>query len=365
MAEEKRVRRKRPEGAASGGFQLAGFPKEFTKSIRDDLDVRYIAILGASMLFALLFIVYQNFADHSLSDEQLEAIRAEALRKLYAVEMIQEDIVIEDEGPGEEVLEVAEEAAPTEREQRRQADMSRQAEVRGPSAAERAAARSAAAQRRAAAQRAAEAQVASQGVLGLLTAGGGGGEGEAVVDILGEDAGGSGTGSLSDVMTGVGGLAVAESQGQRTRTAKGGGRVSSGAGIDDLVEGIGTAQTAQLGRKGTIAIAAPAEVRGKGSKAANRNADVITKVIRSHQGAIDFCYQKEAKLNPNLKGEITISFSITPDGRTRSVKVVRNTLNSSEIERCIVQKVRGWRDFPKIDRSEGNVTVSQKYAFGS
>ena len=275
---------------------------------------------------------------------------------------VQEEVIVEEE-PEEGVgAPEEEEAAPTAQEQRRQQDMGKQKEVRGPSASERAAARQAASARRAAAQRAAEQQVASQGVLGLLTAGGGGGEGDAVVDILGGE-GGGGTANLSDVMTGVGGLAVAESQGQRTRVAKGGGRVSSGAGIDELVEGIGTAQSAQLSRKGKITIAGPASVSGRGSKAANRKADVITRVIASHQAAIDFCYQKVAKLNPNLKGEVTVRFAITPDGRTKDIKITRNTLKSRDVERCIIQKVRGWRDFPKIDRKEGDVTVQQKYVF--
>lgn len=364
MAEEKKVRRRRPAGAAAGGFQVVGFPKEFEKNYKDELDYRFMSILGSFLILTLVFIIWQNIVEHGLSTEQLQAIRADAMKKLYAVELVEEETVVE-EAPADEGTGVEEEAPVEERkeEKKKQEDMGKQKEVRRASAQERAAKREVASAQRAAAQRAAEQKVASQGVLGLLTAGGGGGEGAAVVDILGDDAGG--TANLSDVMTGVGGLAVAESQGQRTRTAKGGGRVSSGAGIDELVEGIGTAKSSQLSRKGKISIAGPASVSGRGSKSANRKPDVITKILRKHQAAIDFCYQKVAKLNPNLKGEVIVRFAITADGRTSKIKVVRNTLQSRDVERCIVQKIRGWRDFPKIDRKEGDVTVQQKYAFGS
>ena len=166
-------------------------------------------------------------------------------------------------------------------------------------------------------------------------------------------------------MENVGGLAVAQSAGQRTRSAKGGGRVTSGAGIDELVDGIGTAQSTQLSRKGKIKISGPAAVSGRGSKAANRKGSVITKVLNSHLPAIEYCYQKVAKLNPNLKGEVTVRFTITPNGRTKGVKVTRNTMRNRDVERCIVKRVRGWADFPKIDKNEGDVTVQQKYVFGT
>jgi hypothetical protein len=365
MAEEKQVRRRRPASPRAGNFQIAGFPKEFEKSFWEGFDPRFMMILGTFILLSIVFVVIQNMRDHSVSEEALAEVRKKALEKLYKVSIVEEEQVQEEE-TGEDDSGAEEdqaEEAPTEKEVRKQQDMGKQKEVRRASAQERASQRAAASRARAAARAKAEAAVASQGVLGLLTAAGGGGEGDAVVDILGDDAGGGA--DLGDVMSNVGGLAVAQSSGQRTRVAKGGGRSTSGGGIDELVEGIGTAQSSQLSRKGKIKIAGPASVRGRGSKSANRKPDVITKILMKHQSAIDYCYQKVAKLNPNLKGEISVRFAITPDGRTRSVKVTRNTMRNKDVERCIVKRIRGWADFPKINKKEGDVTVEQKYIFGT
>ena len=348
MAEEKQVRRRRPASPRAGNFQIAGFPKEFEKSFLEGFDPRFMMILGTFILLSIVFVVIQNMRDHSVSEEALAEVRKKALEKLYKVSIVEEEQVQEEE-TGEDDSGAEEdqaEEAPTEKEVRKQQDMGKQKEVRRASAQERASQRAAASRARAAARAKAEAAVASQGVLGLLTAAGGGAD-------------------LGDVMSNVGGLAVAQSSGQRTRVAKGGGRSTSGGGIDELVEGIGTAQSAQLSRKGKIKIAGPASVRGRGSKSANRKPDVITKILMKHQSAIDYCYQKVAKLNPNLKGEISVRFAITPDGRTRSVKVTRNTMRNKDVERCIVKRIRGWADFPKINKKEGDVTVEQKYIFGT
>lgn len=362
MAEEKQVRRRRPAAAGAGGFQVVGFPKEFERGLTDQLDVRYYGILLGVMLFTLTFIIVSSFNELTVSDEHLQSIREDYLQKMYKVEIVDDTPVeeeITEDGTGDDV-----EEEESEQDKRRQEDLGKQAEVRGPTAAERATARRAAAAERARSRAAAQAQVASQGVLGILGASGGEGEGEAVVDILGGDAGTS-SGDLASVLEGVGGLSQATSSGQRTRTAKGGGRVTSGAGIDELVEGIGTVGSEQISRKGKISISGPASVSGRGSKAKQRKPDVITRVIAKHQAAIDYCFKQVAKLKPNLKGEVLVRFSIRPNGRTGSIKIVRSTLNERNVERCMVQKIRGWADFPKIDRKEGDVTVQQKYIFGS
>ena len=212
-------------------------------------------------------------------------------------------------------------------------------------------------------RRAMEQQVAGTGVLGLLSAGGSGGTGDAVADVLGEA--GIGGGDLDAVLSGVGGLATATSGGQRTRLgSRGGGRVTGGADVNELLSGMGGGTSANIGRKGSIKMALDAaRVSGKGSKAANRSSEEISRVINSHNDAVEYCFKRESKLNPNLQGDILVEFTIAYNGRVSQVRIVDSSLRNKQVESCITGRMRGWR-FKPIDRTEGDVRVRQKYIFG-
>jgi hypothetical protein len=85
--------------------------------------------------------------------------------------------------------------------------------------------------------------------------------------------------------------------------------------------------------------------------------------INEHRHEIDACYKKIAKNNPNVKGEITVRFSVTSEGKTTGIKIVKNTLNNINIERCIVQKIRDWQDFPRVHNSESDLVMEKTYSF--
>ena len=350
-----------PKPAASGGgaaaFRLTGFPKEFERNIWEDMDKRYMLIMLFSWVFIYGIAIILGAIDY---DEAALAAKARQnyLDKFYQAAIVP-DIVDTEEDTGEGFSDEGEE----EEDERAERDRGRTAETRGPSAREIAQQRRAAAAARGAARRQMEQQIAGTGVLGLLSAAGGGGTGDAVVDVLGDV--GAGTGDLSDVLSGVGGLATATSSGQRSRLgSRGGGRVSGSADVNELLSGIGGAGSANIGRKGSIKMALDAaRVSGKGSKAANRGSDELSRVINSHNDAIEYCYKKESKLNPNLKGDIQVEFTIGYNGRVKAVRIVRSSMRSKNVESCMSGRIRGWR-FKPIDKSEGDVKVTQKYIFG-
>ncbi len=58
-----------------------------------------------------------------------------------------------------------------------------------------------------------------------------------------------------------------------------------------------------------------ARVSGKGSKSANRSGEELSRVINSHNDAVEYCYKREAKLNPNLKGDVLVEFVVGYNGR--------------------------------------------------
>ena len=106
-----------------------------------------------------------------------------------------------------------------------------------------------------------------------------------------------------------------------------------------------------------------ARVSGKGTKAANRSSDEITRVINGHNDAIEFCFKRESRLNPNLKGDLQIEFIIGWNGRVKSSRIIKSTLNNKNVENCVKSRLRSWR-FKPIGKNEGDVTVRQKYIFG-
>jgi TonB family protein len=187
------------------------------------------------------------------------------------------------------------------------------------------------------------------------------GGGEGVVDVLG----GVGAGGIGDLNTALsaGGLTVASSRGQRTVAGRGTGRAAGAGGIDELVSGVAAGQSKSLGRSGAIKIAGPAEIVGQARGAANRNPDAISEVVNSKQEAVNFCYQQEVRINPDLKGDVAVTFTIKANGKVDNPRIKSSTLNNAKVERCIIDRVRRW-EFSPIDPKQGDVTITQKYIFG-
>lgn len=348
----------KPGPGGGAAFRVTGFPKEFERNIWEDLDKRFYMILFGSWLLMILITGYLGSRDYA-SEELADKIRARYLEQLGVSVQIEvgDQEVVEGDGPG--IGEEQEEQV----DDRAERDAGKREEVRGQSASERAAARRSAAAARGRARQQMEQAVAGTGILGVLSAGGGGGTGDAVADVLGGAAGG--TGDLDAVLSGVGGLATASSAGQRTRLgSRGGGRASGSADIGDLVGGIGVVGSKSIGRSGSIKMALEsARVSGKGTKAANRSSEEISRVINSHNDAVEFCYKRESRINPNLKGDLIIEFVIGWNGRIVSSRIVNSSIKNKNIENCVKGRIRSWR-FKPIDRKEGNVTVRQKYIFG-
>jgi len=347
-----------PGGGAA--FRVVGFPKEFERNIWEDLDKRFYLILISAWIIVFMVIIVLGSKDYA-NEELNDKIRAKYMEQLGVsidVGQVEEAAADEGAGPG-----FGEEKVEEEVDERAERDAGKREEVRGQSASERAAARRAAAAARGQARAQMEQSVAGTGILGVLSAGGGGGSGDAVVDVLGGAAGG--TGDLDAVLAGVGGLATASGSGQRTRLgSRGGGRATGSADINDLIGGIGAVGSKSIGRQGSIKMALEgARVSGTGSKAANRSSEEISREINNHNDAVEHCYKRESRLNPGLKGDLVVEFVIGWNGRVVSVEVVQSSLKNKNVENCVKDRIKSWR-FKPIDKNEGNVTVKQKYIFG-
>ncbi len=209
------------------------------------------------------------------------------------------------------------------------------------------------AQRKAARASAVAKAVQSKGILKVLGALGPGTASGAVADVFGS---GGGMGDVASALSGAGGVAVANDPGAAGRR-KGGGE-GGAASIGDLTTTGG----------GKVGLGTKTEVRVSGSVAAEEaevdSSDIdqskLGAFVRARMGLIKACYENALKRNPNLKGKISIRFTILETGGLADVTAAQNSLGSPEVAGCIVNTMRSWRT---QFRPSGPVTVEYPFVF--
>jgi len=334
------------------------FPREFERKIWNDIDKIYYLILIGSWLtiYSLVTILGNIEFDAALLSERARAGYMKMLQD-YPVSKIIEPVT-------DELTDVMAQDTPANADitQADRPNHSNSMEGHGPSAVEMIEQRRANEAARTAARRQMENEVGQAGILGVLSTGNSSGSGSSVVDAFISE--GTGSGNLEEIISEVSGLAVAEGNEKQTRLGnRTGGRVTTTASVNELLSGIGPAGSTSIGRKGSISVALEtARVSGTGSKAVYRSSDEISRVINMHSTAIEYCYKRESKLNPNLRGNILVEFVIGINGIVKAVRILKSTIANRSMEDCITGRIRGWR-FKPISQNEGDVIVKQKYIF--
>jgi hypothetical protein len=88
--------------------------------------------------------------------------------------------------------------------------------------------------------------------------------------------------------------------------------------------------------------------------------DQVQRVVAHHLGALRFCYENEAQLNPQLRGGVTVAWQIAPSGEVTSATVDGSTLRNPRVEGCVVRQVKNWH-FPE---SKAPTRVASPFRFG-
>lgn len=196
-------------------------------------------------------------------------------------------------------------------------------------------------------------KVSDKGLLKMLGSRGSGSG--AFQDVLGGASGGS---DIAAALQGAGGVGVAN----EASVGKGSGPRGGGTGT---VTGIGELGT-QGGGKVDLGTKKEVEVKGRVQESAPEvdssdvDRDALARYVRARKGAIQSCYEKELKRNPNLKGKVVVRFSILPSGRVGDFEIDENTLGSEAVASCIRAAIRGWV-FPF--KPDDAATVSYPFVF--
>jgi hypothetical protein len=119
-----------------------------------------------------------------------------------------------------------------------------------------------------------------------------------------------------------------------------GGKGSGGYGLGGHGGGTGTGNGTGSGGENKVGMIGNAPPPTGGL-----TAEQIRRVVVAHQGALRACYESEVQRNPNLKGGVTMTWSIEPGGTVTSASVAGSSLGNQRVEGCVQRQVKTWK-FP-------------------
>ncbi len=162
--------------------------------------------------------------------------------------------------------------------------------------------------------------------------------------------------SDSDAVGALGGLEMAAGARHGTGGEAGVGRVATGR-----PGGTGTAPvSADLGDHQALE---PELVLEAPVTQGALDREIIQRVVRQHRREIRNCYERQLQRNPDLQGRIVMQWVISGTGAVVSARVEETTMNNSEVEQCMAQRIRRW-SFPEPDGG-GIVRVNYPFNFSS
>lgn len=144
-----------------------------------------------------------------------------------------------------------------------------------------------------------------------------------------------------------------------TSAALGAGHnVNGGGGYGTKGKGGGQAGYGKLALTGSSG-ATPIPLGNEANVAQGLDRDQIAAVINRNIGQVTYCYEQGLKDTPGIRGRIAIDFVIGGTGSVKTAHVDSTSLNSKQVEDCIVMRLKTWK-FPV---PEGGVDVQVKYPF--
>lgn len=182
--------------------------------------------------------------------------------------------------------------------------------------------------------------------------------------------------NLNAALSNIKGVRVPGAQGGFKTSALTGKGPSSGVQIGGAAGGVATSginslirkdgAAGSLGGKGDRAVAGKVTTQPRLSQmkgTGELSKDEIQRVINSHVGEIQYCYEKQLRGNAGLAGRVVLEWTVTASGSVSVVKINTSSLSSSDATNCMMDKVKKWK-FPK-PRGSGSVTVVYPFVFNT
>lgn len=202
---------------------------------------------------------------------------------------------------------------------------------------------------------------ASAGLLGLLAGSGESGKTSSIVDALVDK------GLVADLNSIVGG-------GTHLKVAKGGTKDNSdpldqligtggSGGIEDFLSAIEEdVPQVKLQKKAKVDLVKPSKMTGSAEALGRRTDESVMQVVLSRQGRITYLYEKYLKRNPNLRGKISVEFTIAANGFVSAARILESTVDHPELEQDILNLIKHLK-FDPIP--SGDVTTIFPFQFSN
>lgn len=87
----------------------------------------------------------------------------------------------------------------------------------------------------------------------------------------------------------------------------------------------------------------------------------VSATIRQRMPGLQACYEKALRSNPTLKGKITYTITINPQGRVTEVEVEEDTVNDASVKSCTIAKIKDWRFFSEGAEDSSEVTFGVSF----
>jgi TonB family protein len=118
-------------------------------------------------------------------------------------------------------------------------------------------------------------------------------------------------------------------------------------------EGYGTSRLGSGARSFSYPVTEEAMVEG------GLDREAVILVVMKNIGQITYCYELGLQKKPELRGRVLVDFTINGQGKVASNSISSSTLRSSQVENCMLSKIKNW----KFPHPVGGVNVDVNYPF--
>jgi TonB family protein len=112
-------------------------------------------------------------------------------------------------------------------------------------------------------------------------------------------------------------------------------------GIDNFLEALDNqVEEVKLTKQVRVNLSPATSKSGDSEALGYRSEQAVSAVVNSRTGRITWLYEKYLKRQPNLRGKVTVEFTIAANGFVTSARILESTINLPDLERELLNLVR-------------------------